>query len=52
MNLVVVESVNGTEVSWNAFTSVNKFFVLARPNGFYLLTSTLDVVWTPTIAVA
>ncbi|MBW3372767.1 hypothetical protein KYK31_02180 [Hymenobacter norwichensis] len=40
------------EINWSAFTCVNKFFVVARPNGVFLLTSTLDTVWAPAMAWA
>ena len=52
MNLTADRSFQGTEINWNAFTSVNEFLVLALPNGIYLLTPTLELVWTPTVGVA
>lgn len=52
MNLTTDRSFQGTEINWNAFTSVNEFLVLALPNGISLLTPTLELVWTPTVGLA
>lgn len=52
MNLTTDRSFQGTEINWNAFTSVNDFLVLALPNGISLLTPTLELVWTPTVGLA
>jgi hypothetical protein len=52
MNLTSNRSSQGTQINWNAFTSVNEFIVLALPNGIYLLTPTLDLVWVPTVGLA
>lgn len=52
MNLTIDRSFQGTEINWNAFTSVNEFLVLALPNGISLLTPTLELVWTPTVGLA
>lgn len=40
------------DINWSAFTNINTYFVMASPNGVFLLTSTLDTVWVPTMAWA
>ncbi|UOG76797.1 hypothetical protein MTX78_09380 [Hymenobacter tibetensis] len=52
MNTSSISSSQGTEINWNVFTSVNQLFVLAHPTGFYLLSSTLNTVWTPVVGQA
>ena len=49
---VLTRAAEEIEINWSAFTCVNKFFVMARPNGVFLLTSTLDTVWSPKMAWA
>ncbi len=52
MNLTADRYFQGTEINWNALTSVNEFLILALPSGIRLLTPTLELVWTPTIGLA
>lgn len=40
------------EINWSAFASINKFIVMAHPTGVFLLTSTLDTVWSPVMGQA
>jgi hypothetical protein len=48
----LVRTAEEIEINWSAFTSVNKFFIMARPNGIFLLTASLDTVWSPKMAWA